>query len=289
MQHFELPRGDLSTILHEASRDSAEFVFQDSIASLVQDDTGAEVTLAHSPPRRFDLVIGADGMHSNVRRLAFGQEKDFVQHAGLYVATLPLPRGIDPDGDILMLNAPGRSVTIHPSRDSPLAAFVFWKPEIQGLDYHDAEQHKGIVEQIFGDLGWKLPEMLAAVRASSELYFDSVSRVVVADWARGRAALLGDAASCVSLFGDGSTLAVAGAYALAKALAECAEDHAQAFRLYQARHGKFAASRQRNVTRVASMLVPRTELGIKLRNRVAALVGSAQKGANRLRGWVQRR
>jgi 2-polyprenyl-6-methoxyphenol hydroxylase-like FAD-dependent oxidoreductase len=286
MRHFELPRGDLSTILHEASRDGAEFVFRDSIASLVQEDGGVEVTFEHSAPRRFDLVIGADGLHSIVRRLAFGPETSFVHHAGLYVATLPLPHEIDPKGEIQMLNAPGRSVTIHPSRDSPVAAFIFWKPEIADLDHHDAEQHKGVVEEAFGDLGWRVPEMLAAVRASAQLYFDSVSQVILADWARGRAALIGDASSCVSLFGDGSTLAIAGAHALALALAESPEDHGKAFRLYQARHGKLVAGRQRNVTRVASMLVPRTEFGIALRNRIVALVGSAQAGAKRLRWRV---
>ncbi|MBV9704419.1 MAG: hypothetical protein JO163_16950, partial [Methylobacteriaceae bacterium] len=112
-------------------------------------------------------------------------------------------------------------------------------------------------------------------------------RVVMAEWASGRVALVGDASSCVSLFGDGSTLAIAGAYALAQALAESPRDHAQAFRQYQARHGKLVAGPQRNVTRVASILVPRTELGVSLRNRVVALVGSAQAGARRLRGWAR--
>ena len=93
-QDIELPRGDLSTILHEASRDSAEFIFGDSITSLAQNNgRGVDVAFERSRPRRFDLVIGADGLHSIVRRLAFGPESSFVRHAGLYVATLPLPRG----------------------------------------------------------------------------------------------------------------------------------------------------------------------------------------------------
>jgi 2-polyprenyl-6-methoxyphenol hydroxylase-like FAD-dependent oxidoreductase len=284
MRHVELPRGDLSTILHKASQDNAEFIFCDSIACLVQDDGGVEVRFQHSAPRRFDIVIGADGLHSIVRRLAFGPEVSFVHHVGLYVATLPLPREIDPQEDILMLNAPGRSVTFHPSRENPIAAFVFWKGEIAGLDHHDAEQHKGIVEQAFGDLGWRVPETLAAVRATGQLYFDSVSQVIVADWARGRTALVGDASSCVSLFGDGTTLTIAGAYALAAALAESPTDHVRAFRRYQARHGRLVAGRQKNVTRVASMLVPRTPRGIAWRNRMMALVGSVQAGASRLLG-----
>jgi len=140
------------------------------------------------------------------------------------------------------------------------------------------------VVEAFDSLGWRVPEILAAVRASSELYFDSVSSVVMAEWAKGRVALVGDASSCLSLFGDGSTLAIAGAHTLARALAESPTDHARAFRLYQARHWRLVARRQRNVRRVASVLVPRIELGIALRNRVVALVGSLQAAANRLRG-----
>jgi 2-polyprenyl-6-methoxyphenol hydroxylase-like FAD-dependent oxidoreductase len=284
MRHLELPRGDLSTILHQACRDDAEFIFRDWVTALVQDDGGVDVTFEHSAPRRFDIVIGADGLHSIVRRLAFGPEAKFVHHAGLYVATVPLPRGADPKGDILVLNAPGRSVTFHPSRDNPIGVFIFWKDEIAGLDHHDGELHKSIVEQAFANLGWRVPEMLAAVRATDQLYFDAVSQVIVADWTRGRTALLGDASSCVSLFGDGTTLAIAGAHALAGALAESPTDHDRAFRLYQSRHGTMVAGRQKNVRRVASILVPRTEFGIAFRNRIVALVGSVQAGAKRVRG-----
>jgi 2-polyprenyl-6-methoxyphenol hydroxylase-like FAD-dependent oxidoreductase len=283
MRHVELPRGDLATILHEASRDTAEFIFGDSIASLAQDDRAVEVTFERSGRRRFDLVIGADGLHSIVRRLVFGPEARFLHHAGLYVATLPLPRALDPQGEIAVLNAPGRCVALHPSRDTPVAAFIFWNREIVDLDHHDADAHKKRVAEAFRDLGWKVPEILAAVRTSTALYFDAVSQVMMTDWARGRTALVGDAASCVSLFGDGSTLAIAGAHALASALAESPDDHAAAFRRYQSRHGKLVAGKQRNLTRVASMLVPRTERGIVWRNRVVGLVGAAQAGVNRLR------
>ena len=127
-----------------------------------------------------------------------------------------------------------------------------------------------------------MPEILEAVRACGDLYFDSVSRVELADWARGRVALLGDASSCVSLFGDGSTLAIAGAYALATALAENPADHAKAFRHYQAQHGKLVGSRQRNLRLVASLIVPRTQSGILLRNRVLLGMLSAYAAAKRI-------
>jgi 2-polyprenyl-6-methoxyphenol hydroxylase-like FAD-dependent oxidoreductase len=241
-----------------------------------------DVEFERSRPRRFDLAIGADGLHSIVRRLAFGPQSSFVRHAGLFVATLPLPRSIDPEREMIMLNAPGKSVTLHPSRANPLAALIFWKPEIRDFDHSDSGQHKRILATTFADIGWKVPDVLAAVRASEELYFDSVSRVELTSWARGRVALLGDASSCVSLFGDGSTLAIAGAYTLATALAESPTDHDEAFRQYQAQHGKLVAPRQRNVALVASLLVPRTQLGISLRNRVLVGALSAYAAVKRI-------
>jgi 2-polyprenyl-6-methoxyphenol hydroxylase-like FAD-dependent oxidoreductase len=286
-QDIELPRGDLSTILYEVSRDSAEFIFGDSITSLAQDDArGVDVQFERSSPRSFDLVIGADGLHSNERRLAFGPESSFVRHAGLYVATLPLPQSIDPGSEIIMLNAPGKSLTLHPSRESPLAALIFWKPEIGGFDYSDSEQHKRILETTYADIRWKVPDVLAAARASSDLYFDSVSQVEMATWARGRVALLGDASACVSLFGDGSTLAIAGAYTLATAVAENSTDHDAAFRQYQAQHGKLVAPKQRNVTLLASLIVPRTQFAISLRNRALGILtayAAARRFGRRLR------
>ena len=271
VEHVELPRGDLSAILHEAGRDSAEYVFGDSIRSLTQESGGVDVAFERAAPRRFDLVIGADGLHSRVRRLAFGPEASFVRHAGLYVATLPLPRSLDAGPDITMLSVPGKSVTVHPSRASPLAAFIFWHPAIAAFDHADSGQHKRLLQESFADIGWKVPEILDAALACDELYFDAVSRVDLPDWARGRTVLVGDAASCVSLFGDGTTLAIAGAHALATALAEQSDDHEAAFRQYKAQHGKLVGPKMRNVGLVASMLVPRTRFGVSLRNRAMGL------------------
>jgi 2-polyprenyl-6-methoxyphenol hydroxylase-like FAD-dependent oxidoreductase len=105
---MEIARGDLARILHEASANDADYIFGDSIKALTQDEMGADVTFEHSRPRRFDLVIGADGLHSIVRRLAFGADSEFVQHAGLYAATISLPGSTDNEGEMFMLNTPGR-------------------------------------------------------------------------------------------------------------------------------------------------------------------------------------
>jgi 2-polyprenyl-6-methoxyphenol hydroxylase-like FAD-dependent oxidoreductase len=274
-RHIELPRGDLASLLYEAARDSAEFIFADTIMSL--DQTGGEgvdVAFERGPARRFDLVVGADGLHSVVRRLTFGSEENFLRYAGLYVATLPVPPSVNPGRDILMLNAPGKSLTLHPSRGRPLAALIFWSPEIEGLDHADGARHKDILERTYAGLGWQVPEVLAEVQASSDLYFDSVSRVQLSDWSKGRVALVGDAASCVSLFGDGSTLAIAGAYELAAALAEDSANPEAAFRRYREKHNRLVAPKSRNVRLLASIIVPRTRAGIYVRNRMLGLVST---------------
>jgi 2-polyprenyl-6-methoxyphenol hydroxylase-like FAD-dependent oxidoreductase len=161
---------------------------------------------------------------------------------------------------------------VHPSRGKPLALFLFWGPELSAFDPADSEAHKRILEATFAGIGWKVPEILAAVRETTQLYFDCVSRVQLTDWSRGRVTLLGDASSCVSLFGDGSTLAIAGAYTLATALAENPDDHAAAFRQYQSWHGKLVAAKQNNLSLMASILVPRTALGVSIRNRALAIL-----------------
>ena len=286
-REVELPRGDLAAILYQASRDHAEFVFGDAIVALDQDEHGMNVTFDHAQPRRFDLVIGADGLHSAVRRLAFGPESDLVQHLGLYVATVRLD-GLDSliEGgrEVVMYNRPGRAVAIHPSRGDALAFFAFRSPAVPGFDHRDASQHKRLLAAAFAGDAWRVRELLQRVQAAKDLYFDSVSQVRVRPWWRGRVVLVGDAASCVSLFGDGSSLAMAGAFTLAEELAGSRGDHRVAFRGYEARHRRLVDPRQRNIVRGASLLIPATRPGIVARNLATRLwpVGAAA-------GWLRRR
>ena len=283
-REVELPRGDLASILYQASRDHAEFLFDDSIVGLSSDEHEVSVTFERVQPRSFDLVIGADGLHSAVRRLAFGPESDFVQHMGVYVATMPLHGLIEPGRDVVMYNTPGRAVAIHPSRGDALAFFAFRSPAVPDFDYRDIGQHKRLLAAAFADGLWRVPELMKRVHAADDLYFDSVSQVRVRRWWHGRVALLGDAASCVSLFGDGSSLAMAGGFTLAEELAASPDDHRLAFRRYEAAHRTLVDGKQRNIARGASLLIPATRRGILARNLATRLwpVGAAA-------GWLRRR
>jgi 2-polyprenyl-6-methoxyphenol hydroxylase-like FAD-dependent oxidoreductase len=269
-REVEIPRGDLATILYEAARDDAEFLFDDTITALHQGPDGVEVTFEHAAPRRFDLVVGADGLHSTTRRLAFGPEAEFIRHMGVYIATVSLGGAADSDTDVLMYNTPGSAVSIHPSRGTALAAFMFRSPEIADFDYRDTAQHRRLLQAAFGGAGWRLPELLSRVREADDLYFDAVSQIRLPSWSTGRVTLLGDAASCVSLFGEGSSLAMAGAYSLAAALAAAPELDV-ALRRYEAEHRKLTGPKQRLGSQAAAMLIPATRAGLAARNAATRL------------------
>lgn len=267
----EIPRSDLAAILYQAASADAEFLFDDTITTLRPDGDGVEVEFEHAATRRFDLVVGADGLHSTVRRLAFGPEQAYLHHLGLFAATLALGRPAERADEILLFNAPGRLASIHPARGSALAAFIFRGPAIADLDYRDADRHRQIVADAYAGLGWQVPALLEALRVADDFYFDAVSAVRLPSWSRERITLVGDAGSCVSLLGDGSSLAIAGARTLADALAGH-RDVADALRDYERRHRKLVAPKQRSVRAAAGFLVPKTRLGVGARNLAASVL-----------------
>jgi 2-polyprenyl-6-methoxyphenol hydroxylase-like FAD-dependent oxidoreductase len=257
----ELSRGELAAILRGAVPGDVEFQFGNSVTALTPDADGVTAEFVSGPARRFDVVIGADGAHSGVRALAFGPETNYLKHLGVYIATLPLDG--ETGTDLVMYNTPGRAVAIHPAGGHPGAAFMVRAPQIPQFDHRDVEQHKRLLCDAYAGAGWRVPELLDRVRATDDLYFDSVSRIHVPTWSRGRVGLVGDAASCVSLFGDGSSLAMIGAFTLADALTG---DIPAGLRAYEARHRPQRAAKENSVAYATRLLIPATPAGIALRN-----------------------
>jgi 2-polyprenyl-6-methoxyphenol hydroxylase-like FAD-dependent oxidoreductase len=277
----ELSRGELAAILRDAVPDEVEFQFDNSVQALAQDADGVAAEFVSGPARRFDVVVGADGAHSGVRAIAFGPEDEFVKHLGVYVATLPLDG--ETGTDLVMYNTPGRAVAIHPAGGHPGAAFMFLAPQIPQFDYKDVDQHKRLLCDVYAGAGWRVPELLERVRAAEDLYFDSVSSIQVPTWSRGRITLVGDAASCVSLFGDGSSLAMTGAFTLADSLGG---DILAGLRAYEARHRPQRAAKENSVAYATRLLIPATATGIAIRNaavRLMPVAATAQRvlGRNR--------
>jgi 2-polyprenyl-6-methoxyphenol hydroxylase-like FAD-dependent oxidoreductase len=268
---IEVPRADLARILCAAARDDADFIYNDTITRLEQDPGGVDVCFERSQARRFDLVVGADGLHSTTRRLAFGPDRHFVRPFGIYVATTPLGEPPEQPHDVLLHNTPGRLVAMHPVRGEVGVAFIFWCPVVPDFDHRDLAQHRRILAEAYaGEHGWRVPELLTRALRVDDLYFDAVSKVALPSWSAGRVVLLGDAAASVSLFGDGSSLAIAGARALAGTLAD--GEHVTAFRRYEAEHRRRTDARGRGAGLVAAMLIPKTRAGILARNTAARLL-----------------
>ena len=238
------------------------YVFGDSIASLRETAAGVDVTFRRSPPRAFHLVVGADGIHSNVRRLAFGPESDYVRHLGYYYALADI-RGVDED---LMYNEPGRmAATGGPA--SP-AWFVFAS---EPLDYErdDVERQKRHLLDAYRGAAWRVPELMAGIPSAQEFYTDSVSRVTMDAYSKGRAVLLGDAAYGNTLGGFGTGLAVVGAYVLAGELHRANGDYRAAYAQYQKHMGNYAKVSQQ--VNAGKFLAPPTRFGMFVRNKMMSV------------------
>jgi 2-polyprenyl-6-methoxyphenol hydroxylase-like FAD-dependent oxidoreductase len=267
---LEVLRGDLARILCEAAGDRAEFLFGDRIAEMRETPGGVEVTFAGGRERVFDLVIGADGVHSGVRRLAFGPEERFVKHLGYYVAGWDVPNEWGLTRDMLLHNAPGRMIGVGGDHHDPTHArafAVFPSPPLR-YDRHDPEQQRQILRERFAGLGWLTPRLLAALDRAPDLYFDQICRVDNPSWARGRVALVGDAACGATIGGQGNGTAIVSAYVLAGELAAAGGDHRVAFRRYQERIGRFARGTQKGGDTTGRFLAPKTATGIRLRNHL---------------------
>ncbi|WP_410601046.1 FAD-dependent monooxygenase [Amycolatopsis sp. lyj-90] len=270
----EVTRADLSEVLHRSARDDAEFVFDDTVTALDQDEGGVDVTFRRSAPRRFDLVVGTDGMHSTIRRLVFGPERQFVSDLGLYGATVPLePDAIDDPSELTMLTVPNRMLVVHPSRTTPLAIFTFRAARQEPHDRKNIALHKQTVADAYAGVRWRAPELVAAYLDHPAPFFDPLTTVRMPSWSRGRVVLLGDAAAATALLGDGSSMAMAGAYALAAELASHHGDHARAFAAYESRLRREVRPRQRRVGLLSRLMVPSTRSGLVVRNTVGRAVG----------------
>ncbi|MFE5593956.1 FAD-dependent monooxygenase [Streptomyces sp. NPDC056549] len=266
---LEVLRGDLSRILHDATEQHTEYLFGDSVTSLHEDADGVTVTFERAAPRRFDLVIGADGLHSTTRRLAFGPEERYVKHLGVYCAIFTTDNHLGLDRTGHAHRTAGKLAALYSARDNTEAKAVFYfGSPLLDLDRSDVPRQQAVLAEHFAGSGWQSDRLLDDMRHATDFYFDSVGQVHMDSWTRGRVALLGDAAHCPSsLSGMGSGLALVGAYVLAGELAAAHGDHRVAFARYEQEMRAYAEGCQKMGDGVAKLMVPGSRVAASLLNR----------------------
>jgi 2-polyprenyl-6-methoxyphenol hydroxylase-like FAD-dependent oxidoreductase len=214
---LEILRGDLVDVLYAATKSTVEYRFNTRVEALSQDDAGVDVTFGDGTRLRADLVVGADGPHSAVRRLEFGPEERFVKPLGGYNAWFSAPDTVGLDSWYLMYQAPGLNASLRPSHDPAMAkAGLAFRSGPLSYDRRDTDAQRALLAERFAGAGWHCFELLAAARVADDFYFDSFAQVHMPTWSSGRVVLVGDAGYCASpLSGMGTSLALVGAYILA--------------------------------------------------------------------------
>lgn len=263
----EVLRRDLSRILHDRAVDTVDYVFGRRIVELAQTPGDVRVTLSGGESRTVDLVIGADGIHSGVRGLAFGDESRYVRYLGHYLAHCQLPNDLRAGPVPRQYNVPGRMASVGADqRDPDLAGafFVFASPQLD-VDWQDLDAQKDAVVDAFAGLRWHVPRLLDGLRDASDIYFDAIAKVRIPQWHTDRVALLGDAAFGLTLGGMGVGTGIVGAYVLAGELAAANGDHRVAFPAYQRRLRGYADRWQRGAN-PGKFLAPVTRRGLLLRD-----------------------
>jgi 2-polyprenyl-6-methoxyphenol hydroxylase-like FAD-dependent oxidoreductase len=266
-----LRRSDLSRLLYKKIAARTEVIFGDEIIDLEQQTDQVDVRFKHAAARSFDLVIGADGLHSGIRKIAFGPQERFEKQLGYLVAAFEVAGYRPRDENVYVIHSrPGRMLGRIALRDDRTLFLFVFASEIECMSAtSDLQAQKTKLRETFGGGDWEYAKIFDALDGAQDLYFDRVSQIKMPSWSNGRVALVGDAAFCVSLMaGQGSALAMTAAYVLAGELSKADGRHIEAFANYEALLRNYIAAKQRGAERFSAAFAPRTRWGLRFRNAV---------------------
>lgn len=271
-RYISILRSDLAAVIFEKTNKEVETIFSDTITSVKEDPHGIEVSFQTGSTRRFDLVIGADGLHSTVRHLVFGSEDVFERKLGYYAAAFSTegyrPRNA---GVYVCYSTPGKQLARFALRNDRTVFFLIFAAK-QIRKQNGQTDPKKLIENVFGKSCWESASAMEAMHVSNDLYFDAVSQIRMPSWSKGRVALTGDAAYCPSLLaGQGAALAMLGSYVLASELKMADGDYAIAFQMYEQVLKRFILKKQKGAERIGAWFAPQSIAGVFVRNQITKL------------------
>lgn len=272
-RYVSLARGDLASVIFAALDGKVETIFGDTVRTIEDDGARVRVGFEHGAQRDFDLVVGADGLHSKLRRLVFGPDEQFEKYLGFKIAAFDAP-GYRPREELVaqLYTGVGFQLTSFPIRDDVTMFALTFLDDGEGIPT-SREDQEALLRARFANVGWQAPAVLERLSDAQTLYLDRVSQIRMPAWTRGRVALVGDAAACPSLLaGQGSALAMIEAYVLATELSR-AQSHVAAFQRYEALLAPFLRSKQKAAERLALAFAPRSQFQLFVRNSIMKLMG----------------
>ncbi|PFH85422.1 FAD-dependent monooxygenase [Bacillus sp. AFS088145] len=266
---IEIMRENLSNILFDLTKDKVTYIWGDSITSIYESISGVEVQYTNGKPDTFDLIIGADGIHSNVRTLKFGDEDQFKRTLGCYISIFEFENYLNLDHSQMLYTVPGKTVGMYSANDKKEAkGMLVFQSEPLKYDRYNTEEQKNLIKNAFEELkGWETPNLLKKLINASDFYFDEICQINMPTWSDGRIALVGDAAYCPSpLSGQGTSLALVGAYVLAGELKAANGDYNKAFISYEKEMRNFVEKNQKIGLLTAGGMIEKSNFKILLRN-----------------------
>jgi len=268
-------RGDLAMAIFRQVEGKVEMIFGDSIATINEQEGRVDVTFEHAPPQSFDLVVGADGLHSRVRDLVFGPMEQFEKYLEMRVAAIEVD-DYQPRDELTFIShtEPKRQVSRFSKRNDKTLFLLGIREPLVGPDVpHTDDEKRDELKAGFAGMGWECPQILAALDHMNHIYYDVVSQIQMKRWTRGRVALVGDAAACLSLLaGEGTGMGMLEAYVLAGELTLAGDDYATAFRKYEERLQSLIKTKQKNALKVAPTYLPQGQLAIFVRNIITRIL-----------------